>query len=84
MLCWGNSDVPFVEFTLEEVCDASEQQVQWIIPIMCFTLSVLKSHAAFRKAVRKNNVQVGWEFSVVWEYTIRDIWAFLFFFALFN
>lgn len=28
-LCWGNSDVPSVEFTSEKVCDASEQQAQW-------------------------------------------------------
>lgn len=35
-----------------------------LTPIMYFTLSILKSHAAFRKAVKKNDVQVGWEFSI--------------------
>jgi len=28
VLSWGKSDVPFVKFTLEKVCDASEEQVQ--------------------------------------------------------
>lgn len=52
-----------------------------LTPKMYFTLSILKSHAVFRKAVKKNDVQVGWEFSicfffVIWECSDREIGRF--------
>lgn len=63
MLCWGKSDVPGGELTLEKVWDASELQVLGANTSDVLHLISLKLHAAFRKAVTENNGQPGWEFS---------------------
>lgn len=66
MLCWGKSDVPGGELTLEKVWDASELQVLGANTSDVLHLISLKLHAAFRKAMTENNGQAGWEFSI-WE-----------------